>query len=171
MSVRPAKTQIDLAIRPVWSESSLCTQWVAEDPSSLHADSKDSDQNWRMPRLIWVFAGRTTTLLVLLCRGSFVGQWLIFHGPVISPRILKTIWWMRVTLDIMYQCDTKIHQIIYIYRSVTYISWSSNFDLYLEKTIWRINVILWIMDQCDTKIDLIKICWSVTYISWSSEFA
>ena len=41
MAVRPAK--ISLGIRPVWSESSLCTQWVAKDPSFLHADSKDSD--------------------------------------------------------------------------------------------------------------------------------
>ena len=32
-SVRPAKTQISLGIRPVWSESSLCAQWVAKDPS------------------------------------------------------------------------------------------------------------------------------------------
>ena len=31
-------------IRPVWSESSLCAQWVAKDPSFLHADSEDSDQ-------------------------------------------------------------------------------------------------------------------------------
>ena len=29
--VRPAKTQISLGICPVWSESSLCAQWVAED--------------------------------------------------------------------------------------------------------------------------------------------
>ena len=57
--VRPAKTQICLGIRQVWSESSLCTQWVAKDPSFLHADSEDSDQTGRMPRLIWVFAGRT----------------------------------------------------------------------------------------------------------------
>ena len=46
-SVRPAKTQISLGIRRVWSESS------------------------RMPRLIWVFAGRTLILLVLSCHGSF----------------------------------------------------------------------------------------------------
>ena len=65
MSVRPAKTQISLGIRLVWSESSLCAPWVAKDPSILHADSKDSDQIGRMPRLIWVFAGRTVTLLVL----------------------------------------------------------------------------------------------------------
>ena len=53
--VRPAKTQISLGICPVWSESLQCTQWVAEDTMSLHADSKDPDQ---MPRLIWVFTGR-----------------------------------------------------------------------------------------------------------------
>ena len=53
--------------RPVWSESSLCAQWVAKDPSFLHdADSGDSDQTGRMPRLIWVFAGRKLTLLVFL---------------------------------------------------------------------------------------------------------
>ena len=70
MSVCPAKTQISLGIRPVWSESSLCAQWVAKDPRLLHADSEDSDQTGRMPRLIWVFAGCTTTLLVLSCCGS-----------------------------------------------------------------------------------------------------
>ena len=63
--VRPAKTQISLGIRQAWSETSLCAQWVAKDPSFLHADSEDSDQTGRMPRLIWVFAGRTATLLVL----------------------------------------------------------------------------------------------------------
>ena len=57
MTVRPAKTQISLGIRPDWSESSLCAHWVAKDPSFLHADSEDSDQTGRMPRLIWVFAG------------------------------------------------------------------------------------------------------------------
>ena len=70
MSVRPAKTQISLGIRTVWSESSLSAQWVAKDPSFLRADSEDTDQTGRMPRLIWVFAGRTTTLLILSCRGS-----------------------------------------------------------------------------------------------------
>ena len=70
MSVRPAKTQISLGICPVWSESSLCAQWVTKNPSFLHADSEDSDQTGRMPRLIWVFAGCTTTLLVLSWGGS-----------------------------------------------------------------------------------------------------
>ena len=41
MTVHPAKSQISLGIRPIWSESLLCAQWVAKDPSFLHADSKD----------------------------------------------------------------------------------------------------------------------------------
>ena len=41
VAVRPANTQISLGIRPVWSESSLCAQWVAKDPFFLHADSED----------------------------------------------------------------------------------------------------------------------------------
>ena len=44
MTVRPAKTKISLGIHPVCSSSSLCAQWVAKDPSFLHADSEDSDQ-------------------------------------------------------------------------------------------------------------------------------
>ena len=51
MTLRPAKTQISLGIR--------CAQWVAEDAMFLHADSEDSDQTGRTPRLIWVFDGRT----------------------------------------------------------------------------------------------------------------
>ena len=67
MTVHPAKTQISLGICPVWSEPSLCTQWVAKDPRFLHADSEDSDHPLS---LIWVFAG---------CKCHFVGfvmRWL-----------------------------------------------------------------------------------------------
>ena len=43
MSVRQVKTPFSLGIHPVWSESSQYTQWVAKDPSFLHADSEDSE--------------------------------------------------------------------------------------------------------------------------------
>ena len=70
--VRPAKTQTNLDIRPVWSESSL-SAWRKLGPLATHwVHSEDSDQAGRMPRLIWVFAGRIVILLVLSCRGSFV---------------------------------------------------------------------------------------------------
>ena len=60
-------------LRSAWAsaqsdQSSLCAQWVAKDPSVLHADSEDSDQTWRMPRLIWVFAGHTCHLVVFFMR-------------------------------------------------------------------------------------------------------
>ena len=62
--VRPAKTQIILGIRPVRSESSLYA-WRKLGSLATHwAHSEDSDQTGWMPRLIWVFAGRT---------GYFVG--------------------------------------------------------------------------------------------------
>ena len=58
------RLKTNLGNRPVWSESLLCAQWVAEDPSFLHVGSEDSDQTGWTPRLIWDFAGQT---------GHFVG--------------------------------------------------------------------------------------------------
>ena len=70
-SVRSAKTQISLGICPVWSESSL-SAWRKLGSIATHwAHSEDSDQTGRMPRLIWVFAGRSVILLVLSWSGSF----------------------------------------------------------------------------------------------------
>ena len=59
--MRPAKTQISLGNRSVWSKSDqslLYAQWLAKDPTLLRADRVDSDQTGRMPRLVWVFARR-----------------------------------------------------------------------------------------------------------------
>ena len=92
MTVRPVKTLIRLGRCPVWSESSLCTEWVAKDPRFLHADSEDSDQTGRMPRLIWVFAGRTRILLVLSCCGShgfFVAPYVNINRPYVSNTCYK----------------------------------------------------------------------------------
>ena len=73
--VHPAKTQISLGIRPVWSESSPCAQWVAKEPSFLHADSEDSDR-WR-----------TATLLVL----SRVGSYKVFALNLVAMPCLCTL--------------------------------------------------------------------------------
>ena len=70
--VRPAKTQVSLGIRPVWTESSLSACRKLGSLVTHLAHSEDSDQTWRMPRLICVFAGRTVKLLVLSRGGSFV---------------------------------------------------------------------------------------------------
>ena len=73
VTVRPVKTEISLGIRPVWSESSL-SAWRKIGSLATHwAHSEDSDQTGR----IWVFAWRTLVLLVLSCRGSFIGTFLV----------------------------------------------------------------------------------------------
>ena len=71
VTVRPAKTQISLGIRPVWSESSLSARRKTGSLAIDRAHSEDSVQTGRMPRLILVFAGRTLILLVLSCRGFY----------------------------------------------------------------------------------------------------
>ena len=94
------KTQISLGIRPVWSESSLCIQYVAKNPRFLHADSEDSDQTGRMPRLIWVFAGHTSQFV------GFDMRWLIFIVLFLIP-----VWRdMALTVTILDSiCGLKKH--------------------------------------------------------------
>ena len=55
-----AKTQISLGIRPVWSDSYLCAQWVAVK-GSKHSScgQRRLIRQGGTPRLIWVFARRT----------------------------------------------------------------------------------------------------------------
>ena len=71
--MRPAKTLISLGIRPVWSKLSLST-WRRLGSLATHwTHSEDSDQTGRMPRLIWVFAGRTCHFV------GFIMRRLILH--------------------------------------------------------------------------------------------
>ena len=88
MTLRPAKTQISLGVHPVWSESSLCAQWVAKEPCFRHADSEDSDQTGWMPRLIWVFAGRTNHFVGFVMRRLiYITMWNTnTMGPTVSRR-------------------------------------------------------------------------------------
>ena len=66
--VRTAKTQISLGICPVWSESSLCAQWVAKNPRFLPADSKDWS-DWADAQADPSLCRAQIILLVLLCGG------------------------------------------------------------------------------------------------------
>ena len=67
--VGPARTQISLGIRPVWSESTL-SAWRKPGSLATHwTQSEDSDQVGRIPKRIWVLAGRKVILLIL-SRGS-----------------------------------------------------------------------------------------------------
>ena len=70
--VPPAKTQVNLGIRPIWSEFSLSAWKTVRFLATHKADSEDSDQTGRTPRLIWVLAGRTCHSV------GFVMRWLRF---------------------------------------------------------------------------------------------
>ena len=102
MTVHPAKTQISLGIRPVWSESSL-SAWRKLGSLATHwAHSEDSEQTGWMPRLIWVFPGRTATLLVLSWGCSFLWALLLLFLKK-APISFNDIWanaWDYGTYDI-----------------------------------------------------------------------
>ena len=70
--VRPAKPQISLRIRAVWSEpllvawifwACLATDWTSFGVSKLKG---------RLHRLAWVYTCQNTKLLEITCRGSYV---------------------------------------------------------------------------------------------------
>ena len=71
-----------MSVRPVCSESSLSAWRKLGFVATQWAHSEDSGQTGRMPRLIWVFAGRTLTLLVLSCCSSNIGVYHTRHTNV-----------------------------------------------------------------------------------------
>ena len=104
VAVCPAKTQ----------ESALCAQCVAKDPGFLHADSGDSDQTGRMRRLIWVFAGRTLTLLVLSCCVSFDDNLRIIST------LHKTCCWYSLESPWQYYTNEKPQHMSHVMRKPVY---------------------------------------------------
>ena len=99
----------------VWSDSSL-SAWRKLGPLATHeAHSEDSDQTGRMPRLIWVFAGRTATLLVLSCRGSITG-W-----TSILANWMPDVFFTELNLNFLYfNANCVDHE--------SMLSWSTLFD-------------------------------------------
>ena len=101
MTVHPA-WQISLGTRPVWSESSLCTHWVAKDPSFLHVNSEGSAQTGRMPRLIWNFT---------VCTCHFVGfvmRWLKYCLH-------------QYFINIMYMLGEYLEVVLWFHRKMIYL--------------------------------------------------
>ena len=74
-SVRPAKTQISLGIRPVWSELSL-SAWRKLGSLATHlVQSEDPDQTEDAQDALSFLAGYRVILLVLSWGGSFYSLW------------------------------------------------------------------------------------------------
>ena len=106
--LRPAKTQISLCIRPVWSESFL-SAWRNIGSSATHwAHCEDSDQTGRMPRLIWVFAGHKGHFVGFV---GFVMRWLTFRRCIFifaSGLRNKTHFWRPCSLALWLQSQGSL---------------------------------------------------------------
>ena len=108
MSERPAKTQISLGIRPVWSESSLCAQWVAKVPRFLHPDSEDwsdwadaqADLSLRWAHLFrWFCHAHTHSLIVRFfvakC-ASTVRAYTEYFNCNLKLQLLQNLQWITI---------------------------------------------------------------------------
>ena len=83
------KKTCDMSTEVRRGESDQSLRCPHEESLGPWAHSEDSDQTGRMPRLIWVFAGRPLILLVLSCRGSY-------------RLLIKSRWW---SLQILTSCS------------------------------------------------------------------
>ena len=84
-----AKTQISLGIHSVWSESSLCAQWVAKDPRFLHADWSESSLGAQSFLRTLYGAFRQFILLQLLRQLKEVKPLWYYHiaQNIMSPQV------------------------------------------------------------------------------------
>ena len=90
MPVRSAKTQISLGIRPVWSESSLCAQWVGMIPAFFMRTAKTLIRLGECPGWTEYSLSAHAILLVLSWGGSITlvaywshVSWHCFHNEVL----------------------------------------------------------------------------------------
>ena len=102
--VCPVKTQISLAIRPVWSESSLSV-WRSTGSLAIHTPhSEGSDQTGWVPRLMsfsW------------FCRASakiidFVSQTISLHDRR-GYQLIPTLWWQYIYIFVKVRCSLFLY--------------------------------------------------------------
>ena len=98
MTVRPAKTQIRLG------GSSLCTQYVAQDPSFLHADSEDSDQTGRCPG--WSESSLGAHAILLVLSGSLTLKCQLSDSGIFAPQ--QYFFSHIMTQSDCYHCKTDL---------------------------------------------------------------
>ena len=130
MAVSSVNTQISLGICPVWSESLLCAQYVAKDPSFLHVDSEDSDQSGWTPDWPESSLGAHAILFVLSWGGSFISFFqnsFILTGKesIICPSINNENKSKGVVLHLSGQrsrSDVKVKNIHSVFNLTVYMS-------------------------------------------------
>ena len=133
VAVRPAKTQISLGIRPVWSDSSLSACRILGFLATHWAQSEDSDQTGRMPRLIceWLRSDWADAQADLSLRWahthfvSFVMSRLNYQVPLLHH--LNTVlifldWWPCIQFTILRRTGTHRRSLT-TFMICTVLSW------------------------------------------------
>ena len=65
----PSEDSDQTGLRPVWSESLLCTQWVAKDPSFLHEDAQaDLSLRWAHSHFVGFVTRWLKCIMLYYCR-------------------------------------------------------------------------------------------------------
>ena len=153
MTVRPAKTQISLGVRPVWSEYSL-SAWRKIGSLATHwAHSEDSDQTWRMPRLIWVFAGRTSHFVgVVMRRLIWQLGWYSKSSSAFLPATFITMVLCIVKLFIFFFWFLPLTLSIYFYQNL----YTCKLYLRYWNYRWNIGHKRWTLSSVTYKFDSIS---------------
>ena len=115
MTEHPAKTRINLGIRPVWSESSLCAQWVAKYPSFLHADSEDWS-DWTDAQADLSLCWAHTHFVGFVMR-RLTCNW----GPHIEFSAYFSFVWVNFTYDkssVWYGQQQNRYQCIFLFKNI-----------------------------------------------------
>ena len=135
--VRPAKIQISLRIRAVWSEYLLCAFLIAKDATFLHADNEYSDQSARMRRLIGIFVGRTCQKVLFLTLRLIIVS--ISHVIYI---VVQDVNWHDIENNISH---TLQYSQFYVHRFVCTNrcgEWFKSYPDMIERILkWKINIV------------------------------
>ena len=121
--VCPVKTQINLGIRPVWSESCLSTWGRLKSLAIIRAHSEASNQTWWSESSL----GAKVILLVLLWGGSFYFVSLASTIPV-PANSRRFISWNSLRKRGFY---ISMHMYVSVYYVI--LQTSSNTHLYLSR--------------------------------------
>ena len=111
--VRPAKTQISLGIRSVWSESSLFAWWKLRLLATHWAHSKTQIRLGGCPALSESSLGTKVSLLVLSRRAQLFSfrQWIEFHRDFFDTQnFLIAIYQLTTSLCNCSECHRRVNK-------------------------------------------------------------
>ena len=142
-------------VHPVWSESLLCTQWVAKDSSSLHADSEDwSDwadaqadmsRRWAHMPLSW-FCHEAAHVCMILC--ALICLCILFYIIFIPPAYEGVCCFQVVRQSVISSITLFVFSVVWEWHVLTRFRLGSlcvNFCQFVIELLPLIDVRIWFL--------------------------